>query len=54
MFLVTVGNGFVGSALVQEMALRGLAVRSASRSLPTAQLAGVDYAIAPTLVCGVF
>ena len=49
MFLVTGGNGFVGSALVQEMALRGLAVRSASRSLPTAQLAGVDYAIAPTL-----
>jgi len=35
MFLVTGGNGFVGNALVNELALRGLSVRSASRSIQT-------------------
>ena len=49
MFLVTGGNGFVGSALVEELALRGNTVRSALRSLPETTLETVDYTIAPTL-----
>ena len=49
MFLVTGGNGFVGSALVEELALRGIAVRSALRSTPDTTLETVDYAIAPKL-----
>ena len=49
MFLVTGGNGFVGSALVEELALRGNAVRAALRSRPETTLETVDYAIAPTL-----
>ena len=49
MFLVTGGNGFVGSALVEELALRGNAVRSALRSTPDTTLETVDYAIAPKL-----
>ena len=49
MFLVTGGNGFIGSAVVGELALRGLAVRSSERSLPVTPLTHVDYALAPAL-----
>jgi len=49
MFLITGGNGFVGRPLTEEMALRGLSVRSASRMLPTAPTENINYTIAPRL-----